>query len=135
MKRSITILLLAAVAALCACNPRQMDEPLLQAEGVLLQVDGKLILSLAPDEGQLGFNEAKREFRAGKDDMSEYFCINCSELPVEEGQHLTADVLWTGPNGIQRRGRVNMKVQQIRGGSIWLWSSHDRIAAVVKDLR
>ena len=135
MKKLLPILFLATLAALSACNPSQMEEPLLHIDGVLLQVRGQVILSLSPDEGQLGFSADRKEFRAGTDDMSEYFVLNCSELPVEEGQHLTADVLWTGPNGIQRRGRVKMKVQQIRGGSVWLWSSRDRIAAVVKDLR
>ena len=135
MNRILTLLLLAAAAALSACNPGQMEEPLLHVDGVLLKVGDNVVLSLDPDEGQLGFSAGKKEFRAGTDDMSGYFVITCSELPVEEGQHITADVLWTGPNGIQRRGRVKMKVQQIRGGSIWLWSSRDRIAAVVKDLR
>ena len=136
MTRYARILLLsAALATLCACNPHQMEEPLLHVEGVLLQVGDNVVLSLAPDEGQLGFSAGKKEFRAGTDDMSEYFVISCSELPVEEGQHITADVLWTSQAGIQRRGRVKMKVQQIRDGNIWLWSSRDRIAAIVKDLR
>ena len=135
MKRYARILLLlTALLGLCACE-REMEEPPLHVGGVLLQVRGEIVLALSPDEGQLGFSADRKEFRAGTDDMSEFFVISCSELPVEEGQHLTADIRWTSHNGIQRRGRVSMKVQQIQGGSIWLWSSRDRIAAVVKDLR
>ena len=133
MKRLFPIFLVLMIGAV-SCRGPQMDEVLLESDDVLLKVNSTVVFSLAECDGQIGFCADRKTFRAGTDDMSEYFVLRCSELPSEEGQDLSAELRWTTATGIQQR-IIKMKVQQIKGGTIWLWAAQDKIAVIVKELQ
>lgn len=133
MRRILPFLFILLSGAL-SCRGPQMDELLLASDDVLLQVNNRIVFSLAASDGQLGFSADRKTFRAGTDDMSEYFILRCNTLPTEEGQQITAELSWTTATGIQRRS-TRMKVQQIKGGTIWLWAAQDKIAVIVRELR
>lgn len=128
--------LLAGLLCLAvSCQNNRMEEPLLESDTLLLKVGDTVVHTFDEANGQLGFSPDRYEFRVSNDDMSDYFVLSCSEMPVEAGQSLKANIVWTGRSGVQRRSNVPMKVQKIQGGTIWLWSSREHVAAIVKELR
>lgn len=135
MKR-ILPLLLAAAALLGACKDQEeMDAELYEGNDICLKIKSRMIYTFDASSGQLGYNPARNLFRAGNDDMSEYFILTCEPFPAATDMEVTADLTWKTGSTIQHRDGVPMKVMKTDdAGLVWLWSKQDKIGAVVKIL-
>ena len=134
MKARLCIFL-AAVLALTACEKKhEMDPVLFDSDQVSLMVKGKTVFTWSEGDSQLAFDRTLRQFRAGNDDMSSYFVLTCSDLPVKEGQELKAEVKWTSGSSVKSSNLV-FKVEKYEStGLVWLWCAGDKTGAVVKIL-
>ena len=134
--RKFLPLLLALPLLLTACKEKnEMDPGLYDSDRICLMVKGKMILPETDGTPQLSFNRSRREFRAGNDDMSRFFTVTCSELPVREGQEIQADLKWTSGSSVKSATGLTFKVEKTDGtGLVWLWCAADNTGAVVKIL-
>lgn len=135
MKRLLPLLLpLLLLTASCVREAR-IDEELILSEIPCLQIKGKRIHTYDPANWQLAWNASLHRFRAGNDNMSEYFVLTCSDTPAEAGQSLDVSLSWTQNNGIQQRS-LPLKVEKISDdGTVWLWNGKESIGAVVRILQ
>ncbi len=139
-KRLPLLLLLALTLAGCDNKKEQgqdpgMDPGLETAAEVCLNVKGKRIFTYAEGTTQLGFNRALRQFRAGNDDMTTYFIVTCSELPVKEGQEIRADLSWrVSGNSAKTTGKAFTVMKIEDTGLVRLWCAADKTGAVVRIL-
>lgn len=137
MSKRLSLLLLLALT-LAGCDKKKepgMDPGLETATDVCLNVKGSRIFTYAEGTTQLGFNRALRQFRAGNDDMSSYFIVTCSELPVKEGQEIRADISWTSGSTVKTSSKVAFTVEKIEDtGLVRLWCAADKTGAVIKIL-
>ena len=133
MKRLLPLLL--ALLALAGCRASEMDPGMLQSSTVSLMVKGKTVFTLPEAEGQLGYNEQRNEFRAGNDDMSSYFVLNCESLPSAAGQEIIGSLRWTEGDNVRTRNKLSFRVEKYEDtGLVWLWCANDKTGAVVKIL-
>ena len=130
----ITLLILSATA----CKEKEtveMDLGMYESNQVCLMVKGKKVYSFSDGEGQLAYNRTLKQFRAGNDDMSNYFVLTCADLPRQEGQELRADLQWTSGSSVKSSTGITFKVEKMDGtGLVWLWNATDKTGAVVKIL-
>jgi hypothetical protein len=128
---------LAAALLLAGCGKgHRMDPQLYEGDSICLKIKNNVIYTFNPSNGQLGFNRQKCEFRCGDDAMNEYFLITCSDFPSKEGMILTASMEWTWRGSVQTRSGIKFRVEKTDAASslVWLWSSKEKVGAVVKVL-
>lgn len=138
MKQPAKILLLALAIACCRCSCEKeagIDRDFLETGTVGLRVAGQNRFMYDPSTCQLGFNSTMIQFRAGNDTGTEYFTLTCSELPVEVGQKVRADLVYTRSSGITREAGLSFSVEEIQGDKIWLWNSSKKAAVCVEIIR
>jgi hypothetical protein len=135
MKKYLYIIILSALS-LTGCKEKvEMDLDLYNSDQVSLMVKGKKVFTFSEGNGQLGFNRTLRQFRAGNDDMTDYFVLTCSELPRQEGQEIRADLKWGSGNTNKTTSGIVFKVEKYDDtGLVWLWNATDKTGAVVKIL-
>jgi len=128
--------LIAAVLLLAGCKGKvEMDPGLYNSDRICLMVKGKTVFSYTEGTTQLSYNRSLREFRAGNDDMSQYFILTCSELPTREGQEVRGNIRWTSGSSVKSTDGILFKVEKNDGtGLVWLWCAEDKTGAVVKIL-
>ena len=127
-------LLLMAVSA-GSCVKYDIDEILLEREDLSLTWKGEDQVDYDPLTWQAGCNVRKGEYRVFDDSMANYFAVKCSERPVNEGQDITADVVWTMKTTIKRYEGIRMTVRKLApDGRIWLWSRSQQIGVVIKEI-
>ena len=131
-------LYIIALVILCSgCNKKrvEMDLDMYNSDQVCLMVKGKRVFTFDEGNGQLGYNRTLKQFRAGNDDMTSFFVLNCKDTPRTQGQELRADLQWTSGNSVKASNGITFKVEKINDtGLVWLWSSADKTGAVVKIL-
>ena len=137
MKKYLPILL--AIFVLAGCDRKtkesETDPEITAATQVFLKVKGNTVFRYADGTTQLGYNDKRREFRAGNDDMSSYFILTCSELPVREGQEIRADLRWRSGSTVKTSNGLIFKVVGYEStGLIRLWCASDKTGAVVRIL-
>lgn len=138
MRQPAKILLLALAIACCRCSCEKeagIDRDFLETGTVGLRVAGQNRFMYDPSTCQLGFNSTMIQFRAGNDTGTEYFTLTCSELPVEVGQKVRADLVYTRSSGITREAGLSFSVEEIQGDKIWLWNSSKKAAVCVEIIR
>lgn len=138
MRQLAKILLLALAIACCRCSCEKeagIDRDFLETGTVGLRVAGQNRFMYDPSTCQLGFNSTMIQFRAGNDTGTEYFTLTCSELPVEVGQKVRADLVYTRSSGITREAGLSFSVEEIQGDKIWLWNSSKKAAVCVEIIR
>ena len=136
MRKYLPILALLVLAFTGCDNKKvEMDLDMYNSEQVSLMVRGKKVFVFDELNGQLAYNRTLRQFRAGNDDMSNYFVLTCSDLPREEGQEIRADLQWKSGNAVKNTSGVTLKVEKYDGtGLVWLWNATDKTGAIVKIL-
>lgn len=138
MKHPSKILVLALLAALCcrcSCEKSGIDRDFLESGGVGLRVAGQNRFMYEPATCQLGFNSTLIQFRAGNDTGTDFFTLTCRELPVQVGQTVKADLIYTRNSGITREAGLSFTVEQIQGDKIWLWNASKKAAVCVQMIR
>ena len=136
MRKYLPILALLVLAFTGCDNKKvEMDLDMYNSEQVSLMVRGKKVFVFDELNGQLAYNRTLRQFRAGNDDMSNYFVLTCNDLPREEGQEIRADLQWKSGNAVKNTSGVTLKVEKYDGtGLVWLWNAADKTGAIVKIL-
>ena len=134
MKRLLIILPLICI--LIGCNTEFTEEHLMEHSDISLIWKGAVQVSFNESTGQLGYNDADHEYRVYNDKLSDWFTIRCSEEPLEVGQELEADIMWTGDKGIKLYNGLPFSVKKINNnGLIWLWNDSEKIGIIIKDIR
>lgn len=132
MKR-IFLLILAFAAV--SCNRFDVDEILLLRNDVSLTWKGEEQFSNAPVLCQMGFNASRNEFRAQTDNLSSWFVIRCSEMPIAEGDEIEADISWTGAKDTRSMKGLEFKVKKVTSdGMIWMWCKSAKIGVTFMKL-
>ena len=136
-RRLLAILLVIVTVMPVGCNRKgSYDKALLLDNTVCLMVKKSTVFSYDPLTCQMAYNKSTRQFRAGTDTMSDYFTVRLSSVPSSSGQTVTGDVTWTTSSSVSSLSGVTFEVEQVDSdGNVWLWSSRQEIAAVVKILR
>lgn len=138
MKKTI-LSYMTVIVSLTGCigDPFTEDEFVGSVEnsGVTLMEKGRTILEYDPSTWQVGFNDAKKEFRVHDDWMRYYYILRCKTMPVEEGQIVDATLEWTTYDDNESRSAA-FKVSKIwTDGRILLWNSQYQLGAVVVEVR
>ena len=135
MRKRLYILGLLLLA-LTGCKEKvDMDLDMYNSEQVSLMVKGKKVFTYTEGTGQLGYNRSLRQFRAGNDDMTNFFVLTLDELPRQEGQEIRGAIQWTSGSSVKSSNGLTFKVEKYDGtGLVWLWNASDKTGAVVKIL-
>ena len=129
------LLMLILVFAAVSCNRFDMDEILLLRNDVSLTWKGEEQFSNAPVLCQMGFNASRNEFRAQTDNLSSWFVIRCSEMPIAEGDEIEADISWTGAKDTRSMKALKFKVEKVSSdGMIWMWCRSAKIGVTFMKL-
>ena len=128
------ILLIAAAAFLCSCNPDATRTAFSESDAIRLQVGRSDQFVYDPLTCQLAFNRSTGEFRAHTDNMSDYFAAVLSEIPTSVGQMLLADLTWTTHDNVLTRKNLTLEVIRLEGDKVWLWSQSGQIGLTVRIL-
>ena len=134
MKKFYTIAFVSALALLCtACYVEpEISGSVLATDNYCLEIQGQRMATFTESGCQLGFNETKKQFRVGDDQMKEYYVLECDKVPSMVNETLLVMLIWTVDETVQKRAGLPMKVSKIgTDGRIWLWDSKDQIAAIV----
>jgi len=132
--RRLVVILLLCVAVLTGCQDERQRAAFCENEGVRLLVGGSIAFSYEPNTCQLAFSRDLREFRAFTDTMSDFFLATFSQVPVDLGQRLTANLTWTTEREVLTRKNLTLEVVRLEGDMVWLWSASGRIGLVVRIL-
>ena len=132
--RRLVVILLLCVTVLTGCQDERQRAAFCENEGVRLLVGGSIAFSYEPNTCQLAFSRDLREFRAFTDTMSDFFLATFSQVPVDLGQRLTANLTWTTEREVLTRKNLTLEVVRLEGDMVWLWSASGRIGLVVRIL-
>jgi len=124
------------ILALTGCKEKvDMDLDMYNSDQISLMVKGKRVFTYAEGTGQLGYNRTLRQFRAGNDDMTNFFVLTLDQLPRQEGQEIRGNLQWTSGSSVKSSNGLTFKVEKYDGtGLVWLWNASDKTGAVVKIL-
>lgn len=134
MKKALSILLISLFMA-TGCDLTQPDPVILSDSTPQLSVQGKVLFRYEDSTCQLGFNLERAEFRMHTDTMSDYVFLTLDHIPASVGEQVTAnEISWTSPDDVEYRKKIILEVLKFEDGTIWLWSSRNQIALVVREL-
>ena len=132
--RRLRVIFLLLLVALAGCQDERQRNAFCENEGVRLMVGGSIAFNYEPNTCQLAFSRERREFRAFTDTMSDFFVAELSQLPVNLGQRLTANLVWTTEREVLTRKNLTLEVVRLEGDMVWLWSDAGRIGLTVRIL-
>lgn len=134
MKKALSILFILLFMA-TGCDLTQPDPVILSDSTPQLSVQGKVLFRYEDSTCQLGFNRERAEFRMHTDAMSDYAFLTLDHIPASVGEQVTAnEISWTSPDDVEYRKKIILEVLKLEDGTIWLWSSRNQIALVVREL-
>lgn len=133
MKKALILMLLAAFA-LCGCTRYRHMVSFTGKDGVRLEVEGRQIFSYDAATCQMSWSQRDLTFRAGTDNMSDWFCARFDARPSFEGQNLKGDLRWSTSTGVQYRKGIALQIIKLEGDMVWLWTSSSNYALVVRIL-
>lgn len=133
MRRTLNILLCVVAALLLAgCGDRHgWDKDFLDSGVISLTVNKVKTFEYDPVTCQLGYNDARREFRVSTDNMSDYFVVTLSKIPGGKDEQVTGSVTWTGDDYNHTLNNLSFEVAKMESGKIWLWNQANKIAIVI----
>ena len=128
---NISLCVLAALAIAC-CNGRNgYDRDFVESETISLTVNKVKTFEYDPFTCQLGYNDAKREFRVSTDNMSDYIVISLSKSPSSKGEQVTGSISWTGSDYIRDLHNQSFQTVKVEHGKIWLWNQANKLAVII----
>ena len=133
MKRT-ALILLGAVLLLCGCQEERLLSAFSARDGIRLQIGGEEQLAYDPLTCQLAYNPDRREFRVHTDSMSDFFFVTLSSIPVEDGEEVRGNLVYTTRSDIVRKNNITLKAVRLEGDRIWLWSQSGRIGVEIQIL-
>lgn len=133
-KHIFTLAITVLVAAGCIQEGMTSEEFISSAEDISLTINGKRVMTYKEGTHQLGYNDEDVIFRVSDDRFSNFFIVNCLEVPQEEGQKTEAVLTYTTADDTIEK-YCNFTVSKIDGDRIWLWDGSKKIGAVVRLLR
>jgi len=133
MKIRSIILALLLPFLFCSCHEEEISSSFLLNNQVRLEIKGYTLFSYNPVSCQLGFNREKAEFRVHSDNMSDFYILDLDTMPATVGEDISGTIIWTTKNSLNNK-KTTFEVSRIEGDLVWLWSSSNRIAVVVKVL-
>ncbi len=137
MKSGFGILFLLLSFVLIHSCKDGYDPYYLKSEVPVVIVDSKTVFQYDHLTCQESYNKQRREFRAFKDDMSQYFILRTGSLPSSSGETLRDCALeCTTSDDIMRLSGLSFSVEKIDApsGRIWLWCPSDRVFIVARFL-
>lgn len=131
------LIIIAAVMMAVACQKETgFDKTQITDSTVRLLVSKSEVFRYDELQCQMAYNKSLKQFRAGTDNMSDYFIVKMSAVPTKAGQSLTADMEWTTSSSINNLSAVPFEVVQMDAdNNAWLWSSKQDISLVLKILQ
>ena len=120
---------------LCACNPSaHFDRDYLEEGDVALVVDDVQAFQYVSQTCQMAFNKSRKEFRAFKDDMSDYFVVKLGQIPKSKGQKISGcSVSWTVSDDVKTLNDITLRVENIDSdGTVWLWDADNRAVVILQ---
>ena len=126
--------MLCALAALAfaACNGRNgYDRGFTDSDVISLTVNREKVFEYDPYTCQLGYNDAKREFRVSTDNMSDYFVITLSKVPTSKDDQVTGSISWTGADYTRELKNQSFQTVKVEHGKIWLWNQANKLAVII----
>ncbi|MBQ6086816.1 MAG: hypothetical protein IJK96_02005 [Bacteroidales bacterium] len=113
-----------------------VDEDFLAGNDIELKVGSTLIHRYDPLTWQLSFSRERLEYRVFNDNMSEYYTLVSSELPLEKDQRITGTLTWTTPRSSTTKKDLPFTVVKTDSqGTIWLWNGKEKIGISVRTIR
>ncbi len=129
MKKITLYLILLSGVLLCSCNQNTFTPEFLTDNTIRMEIGKKRIFTYSSANCQYAYNTERHEFRAHTDNMSDYFMLKIDKIPTAQGEEVNASYIeWIERNGTDRiKKNVTLKVVQLEGDNIWLWSSKENI--------
>lgn len=128
---NIALVILASMAFVC-CNGRHgYDRSFTDSDTISLTVNKVAVFQYDPMTCQLGYNDAKREFRVSTDNMSDYFVLTLSKIPSSKDERVTGDITWTGEDFIKDLRNQSFETVKVERGKIWLWCQASKLAVII----
>ena len=133
MKRVLNIVLcvLSLIAAASCGDRRGYDRGFLDSDNISLTVNREKMFEYDPFTCQLGYNDAKKEFRVSTDNMSDYFVLKLSKVPSSKDEHLTGNISWTGNDYTKDLRNQAFEVVKVERGKAWLWNQANKLAVII----
>lgn len=123
----------ALLLLLPACQRDEVSEAFRQNSVPRLEIKGFVTFAYDSLTCQKAFNRERHEFRLFSDNVADFFTIKLDAVPSETGQKVVGSATWTTGRDIHTK-KTTFEVIRTEGGKAWLWSSANRIAAVVEML-
>lgn len=125
-----------ALASAAGCTLYTMEDTLLPREDISLTWKGDVQVSYESSSCQMGFNDARNEYRIYSDMLADWFVLKCSEKPAGMDHVFQADVSWTGDKSTMTKTGIGFKVVKTDNeGKMWLWNESDKIGIIIKDIQ
>lgn len=134
MKGYAYILILFAAGILASCRDNNVDEAFTLNDTVRMEYNGAVLFTYSPLTCQLFFNRDSRTFRAGTDNMSDYFSLTLSDIPKSGTDVVNGDIWWSSGMNVANITNITLRVVKLEGDKIWLWAAKERIGLVVRVL-
>ena len=136
MRKSALILFLLSSLMLLSCQgDASLDDVALSDSTPKLIVRGITVFMYEPCTCQLSYCRQESSFRIMTDDMSRYVSADLSSTPTEVGETVYASSLvWTAAGDIESRNNLALEVVNLEGDTVWLWSSREKVALVLRIL-
>ena len=133
MRHALNIILcLAAALLLSGCGNRHgWDKDFTDNDVISLTVNKVKAFEYDPVTCQLGYNDAKREFRVSTDNMSDYLIVTLSKIPTSKDDQVTGSITWTGPDYTRDLKNLSFNTVKVEHGKIWLWNQANKLAVII----
>lgn len=132
--RRIAIILLGAALVLCGCQEERLLSAFSARDEVRLQIGGEEKMCYDPLTCQLAYNPDKREFRVHTDNMSDFFSLTLSAIPVADEEEVRGSLTYTTRTDIVHKNNITLRAVRLEGDKIWLWSQSASIGIEIQVL-
>lgn len=135
MKVKIIIAALCVLVLVSCQGGNRYDRDQLDSDLPSLTVNDVLQYRYNENTGQLSYNRKKCEFRAGMDNMSDYFILTLDRLPSSKDETVTGRVRWSTDKSVETLSGLQFKVMRMdANGNIWLWCAKSQVSVNVRVL-